>query len=152
MLCSALFLVVMTAVLFTLWAGHSNKKRFDGQEQALRACLIAVEHLRSELSVAWVEEVEPGLLTYHLPTYSADGTIQLGPTGDTVWSTEIAIGLEADQLVRRQDGQARPLSRLGSGATFTLERLSATLLKVTVRSTWGAGYQLEREYRLLNQS
>lgn len=159
MISSVLFLVVTTVVLMTLRNGNTNQKRLDEREQALRACLIAVEQIRSELAVAWVEDVDSNVMTYHLATLDASGAARVTSTGDVIWGPAFSLSLDGEQLIRRTVPEdpletpiERPLSRLGPGATFTVEKLTSTLIRVTVRSTFGTGYELVREYRLLNQS
>jgi type II secretory pathway pseudopilin PulG len=159
MISAALFVIVTAVVLMTLRNANTNQQRLDQREQALRGCLLAVEHIRSELAVAWVEDVDGNVITYHLPSLDASGEARVTSTGDVIWGPAFSLSLDGEQLMRKTVPEnpleapvERPLSRLGPGAVFTVEKLTSTLIRVTVRSTYGTGYELMREYRLLNQS
>ena len=160
MISSFLFLLVSTVVLITLRNGKTNQGKLDEREQALRSCLLAVEQTRSEMAVAWVEKVEGQVITYHLPQLDAAGVAIVNSNGDALWGPPLEIALEGEQLTRRTvpddpvvtPVERRALSRLGPGGTFAAELVTRTLLRITVRSGYGTGYELTRELRLINQS
>lgn len=155
LIASALFLLVSAVLMMTLRASQGHLKKNDEHSEALRACLIAAEHLRSELGTAWVET--PGIgeeapqVVYRQPLHGTDGLVRVGPTGDIFWGPTRTVSLVNDRLMRDQGGDQRILCRLGSGATVNFKRTSQTLLEATVVSNLGSGFTLTRNLRLNNQ-
>lgn len=148
---AGLFLVVITAVLFTLHAGRSNQQRMEAQDQSLRACLVAMEHLRSELNTAWVVDSGVDWLEYRVPLRGPNQEVEFGPTGDIKWSEPRDLRVQDGELTKTDNGRIRVFSRLGEGGTLGIEMVNPTLLKVTVASSHGTGYQLTRSFHLVNQ-
>ena len=152
---SALFVVVSGALFFTLRAGRLNQETSETQSESLRACLLAVEHLRSELGAALVEAPLAGEtaseLSYRVPQRDADNRALLGPTGDVAWGPLRSMALMSGKLVRTEDTDQRILSNLGNNPTVEFNRVSPTLLEVTITSDIGTGFTLTRSFRLKNQ-
>jgi prepilin-type N-terminal cleavage/methylation domain-containing protein len=155
LIASSLFVVVTGALLFTLSAGRNNLTPASDQTDALRGCLLVMEHLRQDLQAAWVLEPISGdtadYLTYRTPLRDAAGKVLTGPTGDIVWSPSYTASVRGDSFLREQDDQRRVMARLGPEGRLQVVRTTPTLLEITVTSSIGTGYSLKRSFRLKNE-
>lgn len=152
---SVLFLLVTTAVLFTLQAGRVHQKKAEAQSDDFRACLLAAESLRGELESAWVLSPLPSesssQLSYRVPARDAQGKVLLGPNGDLTWSATRTITLSGGKLRQAEGAEQKILSDLSLQGSINFERTSPTSLSVQIVSWHSAKAEIDKLYRLENQ-
>lgn len=151
MVAAGLFLVLITAVLFTFELGRRNQGKQGEREAAVRACLLTVEHLRKALATGLVESVTADELVYRQARVGANGLPELGATGEVMWLAPNRVWLDGGTVWRDYEGQSRALARLGDGGTLRFAQVRPDLLEVSVSSSLGTGYSVTTRLRLLNQ-
>lgn len=148
---STIFLVVTATILTALFFSQRSQRKHSQDEEAVRACLVVVEHLRQHLRVAVVESVSADSLSYRVGLFNPDGTPQLAPGGEVLWSAPYTVFLRDDRVLREHQGVERQLAVLGAGGEFKVEQTQLNLVGIEVSSTHGVGYRLATKMHLLNQ-
>ena len=151
MVAAGLFLVLITAVLFTFELGRRNQGKQSEREAAVRACLLTVEHLRKALETGFVESVTADELVYRQARVGANGMPELGATGEVMWLAPNRVWLDGGTVWREFEGQPRVLARLGDQGSLRFTQVRSDLLEVSVSSSFGTGYSVTTRLRLLNQ-
>lgn len=151
LLASAMLTLVMVVVLTALVTGQRSQSRQSETEKGVRACMLTVEHLRKHLRVATVELVEPSSIRYRVLTRDAQGQVELGPSGEPIWSETYTVSLQGSRVVRDHLGQSRQLAELGPGGRFDLVQEQLNLIRVEVHSGFGGGHSLRTRLHLNNQ-